>query len=158
MPVQTEERWVHGNSLNIDWPEYLLYFRTGNDFLFYLFLGTGTKLHASIPAPAPTKGWRIKSLMLRHRISVPYSEFGIGGKLWSIIIYDAEHYLDGAMLINNSITYGEYQMIKVDLPEPKSYNYGLEVRVLAYYDYIYGAPWYTAYNIASVGVEFLRPN
>ena len=157
MSAQTEERWVHGNSIDINRPEFLWYFRTFQYFYFELFLGQiYTRLFASIPAPDPTKGWKVKSLMLRYSISAPFSEFGISGTISAIGVFDGERHLWSTTL-NRGLTNG-FQILKVDLPEPTNYNYGLAVSINPKYEYIYGAPWYTEFYISSVGIEFLRAN
>ena len=150
------ERWVHAGSFNLILPQVLTYSRESFGITFYLNSGGWASLSASVPAPSPTEGWRIKSLMLRYHVWTPFSEFGFTGKLGYIGVWDAERYIGGANMDAGPTS--NIKVFKQDLPETLNthYHYGLSVGINAgYFPLVWGAP-YTRFSIYSAGIEFLR--
>jgi hypothetical protein len=154
---ETEERWTYGSSINLLWPEIVrslnldssagLYFRLHPFFFNFV--------RAAIPAPDGTKGWQVKSVMLRYKISAPFTEFGFGGIIDSIKIMDGERRLWDSGSVSYGLTIG-FETLKLELSEPKSFNYGLGVYIGVGYYWVYGMPLYSTFYFPSVGLEFVR--
>lgn len=156
MSQQTDESWIHGNSLSV-MPEYNPITRHPSGIVLDLYAGLYAELLASIPTPDPNKGWLVKSVMLRYRIWSPISEFGFGGHLEEIRINDADLYLWNTFLGTDTGPTIGYRDLRLELPEPKSFKYGLGVHIRPFYQWVpIIAPLLTYVNIASVGLGFVK--
>jgi len=108
-----------------------------------------------ISAPDSKKGWKVESIMIRYSIFAPFTEFGFGGRIRRVYVLDAERILSSIGNLNHGLTQG-CEDPRLDLPEAKTYNYGLAVDIVVLFDWFIGAPLQTTFTTSSVGLRFVR--
>ena len=108
-----------------------------------------------ISAPDSKKGWKVESIMIRYSIFAPFTEFGFGGRIWRVYVLDSERTLSSIGNLSYGITRG-YEDLRLNLPEAKTYNYGLAVGIVVLFDWFNGLPLLTTFTTSSVGPRFVR--
>jgi len=78
--------------------------------------------------------------MIRYSMFAPFTEFGFGGRIWRVYVLDAERILSSIGNLNHGLTQG-YEDLRLDVPEAKTYNYGLAVDIVVLFDWLIGAPY-----------------
>lgn len=157
MAEETDERWIHGSAIQFEETFNVVYitrYGTGLEILFRE--GYNRSLLAPIPTPNATKGWKVKSIMLRYSISIAPSEFGFSPEIFRISLYDLDRLILSYTYRNFRSTGGMFQNIKQDLPLPKNFNHGIGVLIGVRYDYIEGAPRFSFVSFAGVGLKFVK--
>jgi hypothetical protein len=138
----------------LSWPN-ITYYRSVFGFSVGFYQGQGADVYAPISAPESKKGWKVESIMIRYSIFTPYTEFGLGGRIWRVYVLDAERILGSIGNLSYGQTQG-YEDLRLDLPEAKTYNYGLAVDIVVLSDWFIGAPLQTTFTTSSVGLRFVR--
>ena len=157
MALEREERWTNGTGVQmgpIDWPN-ITYYRSVFGFSVNFYQGQGAVVYAPISAPDSKKGWKVESVMIRYYIFAPFTEFGFGGRIWQVSVLDAERTLWSIGNLSYGLTQ-DYVDLKLDLPEAKTYNYGLTVGIVVLFDWFSGPPLLTTFTTSSVGLRFVR--
>jgi len=78
--------------------------------------------------------------MIRYSMFAPFTEFGFGGRIWRVYVLDAERILSSIGNLNHGLTQG-YEDLRLDLPEAKTYNYGLAVDIVVIFDCSLAPPY-----------------
>jgi len=63
------------------------------------------------------------------------------------------------VIIIGNLSYGitrGYEDLRLNLPEAKTYNYGLAVGIVVLFDWFNGLPLLTTFTTSSVGPRFVR--
>ena len=157
MAQEREERWTHGSGVQIgalDWPN-ITYYRSVFGFSIGFYQGQGATVFAPISAPDSKEGWKVESIMIRYSIFAPFTEFGFGGRIWCVYVLDAKRILSSIGNLNYGLTQG-YEDLRLDLPEAKTYSYGLAVDIVVLFDWFSGPPLQTTFTTSSVGLRFVR--
>jgi hypothetical protein len=147
-----DERWTFGTSLNVEKPTVGEFKHSTLYTSIVLTPGQDNFVMTSVPAPNVLEGWSIKSVMLRYRIT------GDGGGIIDKIgirdgnesIYSFENLLIGT---NNA-----WETLKLELPCPRPFRYGLDVSIHVFYDAGFGGPTQhpTPFQFVSIGLEFIK--
>jgi hypothetical protein len=138
----------------LDWPN-ITYYRSVFGFSVSFYQGQGATVFAPISAPDSKKGWKVESIMIRYSIFAPFTEFGFGGRIWRVYVLDSERTLSSIGNLSYGITRG-YEDLRLNLPEAKTYNYGLAVGIVVLFDWFNGLPLLTTFTTSSVGPRFVR--
>jgi hypothetical protein len=154
--MATDERWVFGNTLNVEKPEAGSFSRSTLYSKLTLgqpdTLGKDNWLLASVPAPNVTEGWSIADVMLRYTIR---------GEIGAI---DKVGLRDGNELVHSfedpslAVPIPDWETLTLTLPSPRRFTFGLGVSIHASYEGFGGstAPPPTEFLFASVGLKFVR--
>ena len=114
-----DERWTFGTSLNVENPTVGEFKHTTLYTSIVLEPGQQNFVMTSVPSPNVVEGWRIKSVMLRYRITGDG-----GGTIDKIGIRDGNesiHSFENLLIgINNA-----WQTLKLELPCPMPFRFGL---------------------------------
>ena len=157
MVLEREERWTPGSGVQmgpIDWPN-ITYYRSAFGFSVNFYQGQGAVAYAPVSTPDSKKGWKVESIMIRYSIFAPFTEFGFGGRIWRVYVLDAERMLWSTSDLNYGLTQ-DYEDLRIDLPQAKTYNYGLAVGIVVLFDWFSGPPLLTTFTTSSVGLGFVR--
>jgi hypothetical protein len=138
----------------LDWPN-ITYYRSVFGFSVSFYQGQGATVFTPISAPDSKKGWKVESIMIRYSIFAPFTEFGFGGRIWRVYVLDSERTLSSIGNLSYGITRG-YEDLRLNLPETKTYNYGLAVGIVVLFDWFNGLPLLTTFTTSSVGPRFVR--
>ena len=138
----------------LDWPN-ITYYRSVFGFSVSFYQGQGATVFTPISAPDSKKGWKVESIMIRYSIFAPFTEFGFGGRIWRVYVLDSERTLSSIGNLSYGITRG-YEDLRLNLPEAKTYNYGLAVGIVVLFDWFNGLPLLTTFTTSSVGPRFVR--
>ena len=138
----------------LDWPN-IPYYRSVFGFSVSFYQGQGATVFTPISAPDSKKGWKVESIMIRYSIFAPFTEFGFGGRIWRVYVLDSERTLSSIGNLSYGITRG-YEDLRLNLPETKTYNYGLAVGIVVLFDWFNGLPLLTTFTTSSVGPRFVR--
>ena len=119
---EIDERWTFASSLDVENPTVGEISRLTSNFSVKLDRGTVNWVLASVPAPNVTKGWEVKSVMMRYRIS------GGAGKIDKIGLRNGDvavHEFEDLGLGNT----GGWQTAKLTLPNSARFAFGLGVSI-----------------------------
>jgi murein tripeptide amidase MpaA len=146
-----DERWTFGTSLNVENPTVGQFKHTTLYTSIILAPGQHNFVMTSVPSPNVVEGWKIKSVMLRYRITAGAGVIDkIGIRDGNESIHSFENLLIG---VNNA-----WETLKLELPCPKSFKFGLDVSIHVFYDPGFGGPQPppTPFQFASIGLEFTK--
>lgn len=158
---QRQEVWNFSHSLSPENPSVGLFSHTT---LFYGIKLRGDQqnwLMTNVPSLNPREGWRIKSLMLRYRTRGIENNSFFGG-IDKIGIRDGNFTLhEFAPLASR--TNNTWETLKLELSDPKSFNFGLGVSIhvsgfvdASPFDPPEPPPEVTSIEFVSIGLEFIK--
>lgn len=147
-----DERWTFGTSLNVENPQVGEFKHTTLYTSIKLAPGQHNFVMTSVPSPNVLERWRVKSVMLRYRITGNGAGVidKIGIRDGNESIHSFENLLIGT---NNS-----WETLRLELPCPRAFRFGLDVSIHVFYDPGFGGPTQhpTPFHFASIGLEFTK--
>ena len=95
----------------------------------------------------------VESVMLRYKIVSALSEFGLTGRIFTLVLLDGERLAWISDPLNYGMTTG-FETIKLELPGPLTFRFGLNIGIEFGHDEY--PPAYSWFYFASAGLEFVR--